>query len=210
MKKHLFFVLGISVLFIFIGLSGCTEQKTETQNPNDNTIDNNNLPENNNPSPPTDSDSDGYPDYIDVFPNNQNEWEDTDNDGYGDNSDDFPSDPLFHKKIVLYDQDYLEVKRMTGPYYREALIAVPITSDIKYVAWEIKEVSSPTGDIMFYFEVNRVNPTHNVIYGGPSYSTGYTDTRVYITQDNIGAWSWNWYRYNSEDFALSIYVYYVL
>jgi len=209
MKKHLFFVLGISVLFIFIGLSGCTEQKIETQNPNENTIDNN-SPENNNSSTPTDSDNDGYPDNIDVFPNNQNEWKDTDNDGYGDNSDDFPSDPLFHKKMVLYDQDYLEVKRMTGPYYREALIAVPITSDIKYVAWEIKEVSSPTGDIMFYFEVDRVNPTHDVIYGGTTYSTNYTNTRVYVTQDNIGAWSWGWLSYDNEDFALSIYVYYVM
>jgi len=41
---------------------------------------------------PIDSDNDGYPDYIDKFPNDINEWNDTDGDGYGDNSDKFPND----------------------------------------------------------------------------------------------------------------------
>ena len=40
-----------------------------------------------------DSDSDGYPDSIDKFPNNSTEWSDFDGDGYGDNSDAFPADP---------------------------------------------------------------------------------------------------------------------
>ncbi len=208
--RKIWVVLIVGILINVVYLSGCTEQKTETQTPNGNTNNNNNLPENNNPSIPTDSDNDGYSDNMDVFPNNPHEWRDTDNDGYGDNSDDFPTDPLFHKKVILYDQDYLQVRRLTGPYYTEALIAVPITSDVKYVAWEIKEVSSPTGDIMFYFEVNRVSPTGTVIYGGTNYLTSYTNTRVYVTQDNIGAWSWNWFPYNSENWALSIYVYYVL
>ncbi|MCK5561295.1 MAG: right-handed parallel beta-helix repeat-containing protein [Thermoplasmata archaeon] len=34
-----------------------------------------------------DSDDDGYPDNIDAFPNDPNEWEDTDSDGTGDNAD---------------------------------------------------------------------------------------------------------------------------
>ncbi len=34
-----------------------------------------------------DSDGDGYPDDIDTFPNQPNEWEDTDDDGIGDNAD---------------------------------------------------------------------------------------------------------------------------
>jgi hypothetical protein len=200
-------VLIITMLISVGCLSGCVEEKTETQNSNDNMPDSN-LPENNNTILPLDSDNDGYPDNIDVFPNNPYEWRDIDNDGYGDNSDDFPSDPLFHKKMVLCNLDYLEVKRYNGPYCIESLIAVPVTSDIKYVAWEIKEVSSPTGDIMFRFTVSRVSPTDNVIYSGDSVS--YTNTKIYVTQDNIGAWSWNWFQCNSNDFALSIYVYYVL
>jgi hypothetical protein len=37
-----------------------------------------------------DSDNDNYPNKIDVFPNNFNEWNDTDGDNYGDNNDLFP------------------------------------------------------------------------------------------------------------------------
>ena len=33
-------------------------------------------------------DSDGVPDGLDAFPNNETEWQDSDSDGYGDNSDD--------------------------------------------------------------------------------------------------------------------------
>ena len=35
----------------------------------------------------TDDDNDGYPDSIDTFPFDQNEWEDTDSDGQGNNAD---------------------------------------------------------------------------------------------------------------------------
>ncbi len=41
----------------------------------------------------TDSDGDFYPDVIDAFPADANEWADTDGDGVGDNGDVFPSDP---------------------------------------------------------------------------------------------------------------------
>ena len=40
-----------------------------------------------------DTDSDGYPDDEDTFPNDPEEWVDSDDDGIGDNSDAFISDP---------------------------------------------------------------------------------------------------------------------
>lgn len=39
-----------------------------------------------------DSDADGVPDALDIFPGDPNEWEDTDSDGVGDNADLFPTD----------------------------------------------------------------------------------------------------------------------
>ncbi len=39
-----------------------------------------------------DSDNDGYCDELDIFPDDNSEWEDTDGDGYGDNGDVFPDD----------------------------------------------------------------------------------------------------------------------
>ena len=39
-----------------------------------------------------DIDGDGYPDHIDEFPWDPDEWEDTDGDGVGDNGDEFPHD----------------------------------------------------------------------------------------------------------------------
>ncbi|MEW5759776.1 MAG: hypothetical protein AB1779_03300 [Candidatus Thermoplasmatota archaeon] len=44
-----------------------------------------------------DIDSDGFPDTIDLFPNNPKEWKDSDKDGVGDNSDAFPNDPSASK-----------------------------------------------------------------------------------------------------------------
>ncbi len=43
--------------------------------------------------PQPDIDRDGFPDSVDVFPNDPSEWLDTDGDGVGDNADVFPSDP---------------------------------------------------------------------------------------------------------------------
>ena len=43
--------------------------------------------------PPVDSDGDGAPDNLDVFPDDPNEAADTDGDGVGDNADAFPADP---------------------------------------------------------------------------------------------------------------------
>lgn len=70
MDKHLL-VIGVAVLIICVGLSGCNEQEVTKE---------------------IDTDGDGYNDKVDEFPYNSSEWIDSDNDGYGDNSDDFPYD----------------------------------------------------------------------------------------------------------------------
>lgn len=71
MDKHLL-VIGVAVLIICVGLSGCNEQEVTKE---------------------IDTDGDGYNDKVDKFPNNSSEWIDSDNDGYGDNSDAFPLNP---------------------------------------------------------------------------------------------------------------------
>jgi len=77
MKKKII-MLGIVVLFICTGLSGCTEEE-----PNPSQID---------------TDGDGYNDYIDEFPNDPTEWEDSDGDGYGDNTDEYPNNATLWKE----------------------------------------------------------------------------------------------------------------
>ena len=67
MDKHLL-VIGVAVLIICVGLSGCNEQEVTEE---------------------IDTDGDGYNDKVDEFPYNSSEWIDSDNDGYGDNSDAF-------------------------------------------------------------------------------------------------------------------------
>lgn len=71
MDKHLL-VIGVAVLIICVGLSGCNEQEVTKE---------------------IDTDGDGYNDKADEFPYNSSEWIDSDNDGYGDNSDAFPLNP---------------------------------------------------------------------------------------------------------------------
>jgi len=67
--KEQIMIVGITVLLIVAGLSGCTETTEEI-----------------------DTDSDGYNDDIDAFPNLSTEWVDTDMDGVGDNLDQFDDD----------------------------------------------------------------------------------------------------------------------
>jgi len=43
-----------------------------------------------------DSDGDGYPDLVDRFPGDPEEWSDIDRDGVGDNGDAFPDNPRWH------------------------------------------------------------------------------------------------------------------
>ncbi|MBN1540156.1 MAG: VCBS repeat-containing protein [Candidatus Thermoplasmatota archaeon] len=47
--------------------------------------------------PPSDIDNDGWPNWIDDFPEDPSEWLDSDDDGVGDNSDAFPDNPLWSK-----------------------------------------------------------------------------------------------------------------
>lgn len=68
-----FIVIGIAILLIIVGLSGCFE---------------------------VDTDGDGYNDDIDAFPNDSTDWFDSDNDGVGDNTDDFPNDA---NRYFLYE-----------------------------------------------------------------------------------------------------------
>lgn len=48
-----------------------------------------------------DSDGDGFPDNVDIFPDNSSEWYDTDSDGVGDNADLLP----FHNAVVVISVD---------------------------------------------------------------------------------------------------------
>jgi hypothetical protein len=52
----------------------------------------------------TDTDNDGYPDIIDVFPEDPKEWKDSDKDGVGDNSDAYPFDSTKWKKEDAADK----------------------------------------------------------------------------------------------------------
>jgi len=74
MKKLI--VIGIVLVLLVVGLSGCTEDKT---------VDNDEVE-------PGDTDGDGYNDDVDYFPQNADEWADGDGDNIGDNSDAFPDD----------------------------------------------------------------------------------------------------------------------
>ena len=77
MKKQLILV-GIAILLICVGLSGCNEQ-IETESEKENNI-------------PIDTDGDGYNDNVDAFPYDSTEHLDSDGDGVGDNSDYYPYD----------------------------------------------------------------------------------------------------------------------
>ena len=113
MNNHLI-TLVIAVLLICIGLSGCTNLESTSENSeeddnfwneedngfwDDSDEDDGNGQET--PSEPKDSDNDGYYDYEDDFPYDKSEWIDSDKDGHGDNSDIFPYDSSEWK-----DSDY--------------------------------------------------------------------------------------------------------
>jgi len=94
----------LSVLMVFLFLSslfatsGCLEETTidnslDQSDTTDYTNNNNNGNQNNNDGiKENDSDNDGYPDDMDAFPYDKDEWKDSDNDSIGDNADKFPND----------------------------------------------------------------------------------------------------------------------
>ncbi|MCK4332393.1 MAG: hypothetical protein KAV40_02310 [Thermoplasmatales archaeon] len=106
MKKQ-FVIIGIAVLLLAVGLSGCTNTGINNDKESDGGENNDdflNDAENGQSSDHDDdgnwdelqtyidSDGDGYYDYEDDFPYDSSEWRDSDNDGYGNNADAFPYD----------------------------------------------------------------------------------------------------------------------
>lgn len=211
MKRNMILIIAL-ILGSILFLSGCQEDTSNEVETKDTDGDGYNDDVDAFPNDGTewvDSDGDGFGDNMDVFPNDKTEWLDTDNDGYGDNEDDFPTDILFHKKVVLYDNDYLEVTHPDGPWYVESLIAVPITSDIKYVGWIVKEVGAEIlGDSWFYYNVVKIGEDWKDIYTRDMMY--YSEEKIFITEDILGQWSWNWAGPSSGDFILDLHVYYVL
>jgi hypothetical protein len=65
---------------VYVTLTAYSDQNVESFRSNEKTL------------APLDSDEDGYPDFMDAFPDDSTEWVDSDLDGIGDNSDRFPND----------------------------------------------------------------------------------------------------------------------
>lgn len=84
----LILILSITiVIFYFNTLNTSESSKTSGGSSNNTPL---------SPPPATDTDGDGYNDYVDAFPYDSSEWKDSDDDGYGDNSDAFPYDNTEH------------------------------------------------------------------------------------------------------------------
>jgi len=116
-------MVGIIVILLTIGLSGCID---------------------------TDSDDDGYNDDVDAFPDDETEWLDSDNDGVGDNSDGFPYDSNLTEKIVLMEAQFTMFSK-NGNFYNRDLQDVDdpwiIDNDVKYLFFE-SEFKSTIGGIL--------------------------------------------------------------
>ena len=171
MNKKLI-IMGVVVLFVCIGLSGCFEGgKLE------------------------DTDGDGYKDSVDAFPNDATEWKDTDSDGYGDNSDDFPTDSDLHKKIIWEEFENEPIEYSTD--LPEIHSRLQVTTNTKYVEWDWRLVDpSPyNADIKFYIE--RVTESKLIkIYE----ITAWADSgRIVPDYSNIGSWSCTWLNYPYPD-----------
>ena len=224
MQKMRMVVIGLCILLVVVSC-GCTSNQTTTVSDNE---DDNYVEDVKDTTAPKeiDTDGDGYNDTIDAFPHDPNEWIDSDNDGvgdnsdafpndptewldsdrdkHGDNSDDFPNDSNYSKIKVLFHTDYQVVDSMQGPFYREAVTAVPITSDIKYVAWEIEELSNSTFDL----EISKVGDVGNYIYDANDVT--FSNEKIYVNDGNIGKWSWNWFPWPNEKCTISINIFYVI
>jgi len=98
MKKELT-IIGISIMLLVLGLSGCTETEAKDTDGDGYNDDVDYFPQNANEW--ADSDGDNIGDNSDAFPSNASEWLDSDSDGYGDNSDDFPNDDFLHLKELM-------------------------------------------------------------------------------------------------------------
>ena len=61
-----------------------------------------------------DRDGDGYPDDVDAFPDDPNEWQDSDGDGTGDNSDPYPLGRFSDVALTYWALPYIEVLADAG------------------------------------------------------------------------------------------------
>ena len=98
-SKLVSFVMAFLFFSSLFVTSGCLEETTKNDviNQDDSTDYNNDNGSNENQNGngnnlEIDSDNDGYPDNMDAFPYDKNEWRDSDNDLVGDNADKFPND----------------------------------------------------------------------------------------------------------------------
>ena len=176
MKKQ-FVIVGMAILILTVGLSGCTSTNSNTD--------------------AFDTDDDGYPNNIDDFPNDSTEWKDTDGDGYGDNSDDFPSDSNLHKKTI-WDEFTKEpvayggnIPNIHGEHY--------VTTDIKYVEWDWRLVSPSPSDATIEFTIFRfAELTEKTI---SLYETiALSDSRRLIPDySNTDYWFYSWENFPRPD-----------
>jgi hypothetical protein len=164
-------VVGIMLVLLAVGLSGCTDDRN------------------------TDTDGDGYPDEIDHFPDDSSEWLDCDSDGYGDNGDDFPNDDNFHEKYNMgYGTYTLEGTqgRSAGDY---------ISSDWKrvYFEWELTSPSYLTDEQKDNIFLHVKNPGLDYsegkyyFYGTGTLSRSVT---IYIDATNWGQWEYSFSNLN--------------
>jgi hypothetical protein len=174
MKKQ-FVIVGMAILILTVGLSGCTSTNSDTDT--------------------FDTDDDGYPNNIDDFPNDSTEWKDTDGDGYGDNSDDFPSDSNLHKKTIW--EDFANELVIYAEDFPDSHYAHEVTTNTKYVEWDWRLVSPSPYGATIEFEVYRRSESKNIeIYK----TTAWADSnRIIPDYNNIGKWDYVWLNFPYPD-----------
>jgi hypothetical protein len=81
-----------------------------------------------------DSDGDGYNDSVDVFPNDNTEWEDTDGDNVGDNGDAHPGFDDATLTTYLTDNNYIVDDGTSGGLTEQDLIDLRVGSQLASIA----------------------------------------------------------------------------
>ena len=176
MKKHLI-IIGITLVLLTVGLSGCVEEADAK-----------------------DTDGDGYTDDIDAFPNDKSEWIDTDKDGVGDNADDYPYDDRYSKIEYIIGGNTpssytLESNEGSGASHY-------ITQEWKYVYvdWEVVYPSSLTKEQQenIFVEISTpITPYEESEYA--YISTGHRNMKFSVNANNWGEWH---YAFRNKTFLL--------
>ena len=83
-----------------------------------------------------DSDGDGYNDSVDVFPNDNTEWEDTDGDNVGDNGDAHPGFDDAALTTYLTDNNYIVDDGTSGGLTEQDIIDLRVGSQLAAIANE--------------------------------------------------------------------------